>query len=163
MSTYNDGNMFQTSNTGTPTNSHSANLMPHTENTHREGCSISNIPLAFASCTCSVVHTENTTEELMDRILKNLYDKNPYRYRPIGVNGDDGLTNVMVAILNYAEARVREEMKKKIEEIKEMTLDIQPLPEDAKTYMGDFERGTVGGGYYVKESILEILTPKDTK
>lgn len=34
---------------------------------------------------------------------------------------------------------------------------VLPLPEDAEEFMGDFERGTVGGGYYVKKIVFNAL------
>lgn len=42
--------------------------------------------------------TMNTPNPYIESVVKKLYDNNPYRYRPIGETGDDGLENVRVAL-----------------------------------------------------------------
>lgn len=43
------------------------------------------------------------------------------------------------------------------EELKQELSEVLPLPEDAKRFMGEWERGVVGGGYSVKERVLSRL------
>lgn len=38
-----------------------------------------------------------------------------------------------------------------------------PLPENAKEFMGDFERGTVGGANYAIRTVIEVLQEKGDK
>ena len=62
--------------------------------------------------------------------------------------------DVATALLSHEEkvvARVRED-------ILNATFDVMPAPDNAKDFMGDFERGVVEGGYYVKKCVLEALT-----
>ena len=40
--------------------------------------------------------------------------------------------------------------------------EVHPAPNDAKDFMGDYERGVVEGGYLVKTWVMEALTPTKT-
>ena len=45
-------------------------------------------------------------------------------------------------------------------EVLNETFDVLPPPDDAKDFMGDWERGVVTGGYSVKERVLTIIRNK---
>lgn len=99
-------------------------------------------------------HSE--VEGLVETLLEELSYGGRKNYLDDTMGMDTARDILRTALTNHS-VKVRERL---VKEIEAATTHILPLPDDAKDFMGDFERGTVGGGHYVKRIILEAIAPQ---
>ena len=71
-------------------------------------------------------------------------------------------TPILAEILHQELQKAREEERERIKTtIETLLLDVQPLPEDADTFMGEHEKTVVQTGYMVKEWVMEAFKEPD--
>jgi len=76
--------------------------------------------------------------------------------------------NSLVTILDSFETEFKQALQQErqtsqerereiVDAIENATFDVLPAPDNAKDFMGDYERGVVEGGYYVKKLVLDSI------
>lgn len=109
--------------------------MTHTENTHKEGCSLSNIPLPLASCTCSVAHRENTKEKTDCEKYGHIAQEYDVAFTRCGVCDSELSLYSIADIKTIVEARVREARKGIDDVYRERNLLVQALSKLFPAYL----------------------------